>query len=134
MKKEKKKVYQRYMLRPIVYMTAFRLILSAIFIMIIVRFVKNPLGPTYASSFLAVLFLLGAFLVYLRSDGLGIPRMKYIRPKKKKDPVRNYGDMQDYIDEETVSFDELEDDEKDLVSLIASVINAGIFLILSFIV
>ena len=133
MRKEKKKVYQKYMLRPLLYMTAFRLMLSAIFIMIIVRFVKNPLGGQIAAAFLTLLFALGAFLVYLRTDGMRIPRMKYIRPKKKKDPVRNYGDMQDHIDEDLVSFDELEDDEKDFVSLVSALINAGIFLVLSFV-
>ena len=134
MKKEKKKVYQRYMLRPMIYMTFFRLMLSAIFIMIIARFVKNPLAASTAAAFLTLLFALGAFLVYLRCDGLRIPRMKYIRPKKKSEPTRSYGDMQDHIDEEVVSFDELEDDEKDFVSLAACVINMAVFLAVSLLI
>ena len=121
------------MLRPMVYMTFFRMMLAGIFLLIIRRFSKNPLAPSFACAFLAVLFALGAFLVYLRCDGMRIPRMKYIRPKKKKEPVRSYGDIEDHIDEEVVSFDELEDDEKDFVSLIAALINAFVFLILSFI-
>ena len=129
----KKKVYRKYMLRPMVYMTFFRMLLAGIFLLIIRRFSKNPFAPSFACAFLAVLFALGAFLVYLRCDGMRIPRMKFIRPKKKKEPVRSYGDIEDHIDEEVVSFDELEDDEKDFVSLIAALINAFVFLILSFI-
>lgn len=116
-----------------VYMTFFRMMLAGIFLLIIRRFSKNPLAPSFACAFLAVLFALGAFLVYLRCDGMRIPRMKFIRPKKKKEPMRSYGDIEDHIDEEVVSFDELEDDEKDFVSLIAALINAFVFLILSFI-
>ena len=42
--------------------------------------------------------------------------------------------MMDYTDEEIVSFDELEDDEKDICSLLANLICFVLFLILSFVV
>lgn len=132
MKKQKKKLYEKYMLRPILYMTATRMMVSFIFMLILVRFVKNAPGKDMVSAFLAVFFALISFLVYLRTDGLRIPRMKHIKTRRKKDPVRNYGDMEDHIDEEVVSFDELEDDEKDFCSLVSALINMALFLILSF--
>ena len=128
-----KGIYQRYMLRPIIYMTAYRLMLAAIFMLFLVRVVKNGPAPSMIAGFLTVLFALFAYLVYLRMDGLRIPRMKYIRPKKKADPLRHAASMTDHTDDDPgVSFDELEDDEKNLCSLLANVINFAIFLAASF--
>ena len=130
-----KGIYQKYMLRPVIYMTAYRTMLALIFYLIVERFVRNGLGPAMICTFLAVLFALFAYLVYLRMDGLGIPRMKYIRPKKKADAMRNMSDMADHIDDDPgVTFEELEDDEKNLCSLLANLINLVIFLVASFIV
>ncbi len=128
-----KGIYQRYMLRPLVYMAAQRLMVALIFLLALVRFVKNGPSPSMVAGFLTMLFALFAYLVYLRMDGLGIPRMKFIKPKKK-DPMRNFSDMTDHVDDEPqVTFDELEDDEKNLCSLLANLINLAIFLVLSFI-
>lgn len=127
-----KGVYQKYMLRPLIYMTAYRLMLALIFLLIIVRFVKGGPAPNMVATFLTVLFALLGYLVYLRMDGLGIPRMKFIRPKKKVDPLRHAASMTDYTDDEPVTFDELEDDEKNLCSLLANAINFVIFLAASF--
>ena len=128
------KRYQRYLLRPTVYLAATRLMLSGIVMLAIARFV--PKGPSMSmiAAFLAVVFALGAYLIYLRMDGLRIPRMKYIRPKRKKDPLRNFGDMSDYADEDPgVSFEELEAEERDLCSFLSNVFNLAVFLALSFV-
>ena len=122
---------KNYMLRPIAYMAATRLMLSLIFLLFLVRFVPNGPAPAMIAAFLTVLFALFAFLVYLRMDGLRIPRMKYIRPKKKKDPMRHFASMSDYTDEEPVSFEDLEPEEKDFCSLASSVINLIVYLVLS---
>lgn len=133
MKKEKKKLYQKYMLRPLLYMTATRLMIAGIFLLIIVRFVSKGQGAEAAAAFLTALFALIAFLVYMRMDGLRIPRMFHLKAKRKKDPVRNYGDIQDHIDEEAVSFEELENNEKDFCSLASALFCMAVFLILSFV-
>ena len=130
-----KGIYQKYMLRPLIYMAAYRLMLALIFMLIIIRFVKNGPAPNMIATFLMGLFALFSYLVYLRMDGLRIPRVKYIRPKKKPDPLRNVSSMADHADDEPgVSFDELEEDEKDFCSLFANLINFVIFLVASFIV
>lgn len=129
------KVYRNYMLRPLIYMTAYRTMLALIFLLLLRRFVTNGPDAAMIATFLAVLFALFAYLVYLRMDGLRVPRMKYIRPKKKPDPIRSAGDMADHVDEELgVTFDELEEDERDFCSLAANVINMVIFLVASFLV
>ena len=129
------KAYRKYMLRPLIYLTAFRTMLALIFLLLIKNFVTNGPSTAMIATFLAVLFALFAYLIYLRMDGLHIPRMKYIRPKKKSDPIRSAGDMADHIDDELgVTFDELEEEEKDFCSLAANLINLVIFLVASFLV
>ncbi len=126
------KTYKKYMLRPIIYMTATRLMLALIFLLGLSRLVSRGPAPAMIAAFLAMLFALFAFLVYLRMDGLKIPRVKYIRPKKKKDPMRHAFSMSDYTDEEPVSFEELDPEEKNFCSLVCNVVNLLVFLVLSF--
>ena len=129
------KIYKNYMFRPIIYMTATRLMAALIFLFALPYFVKNGPVSSIICAFLAMLFALFAFLVYLRMDGLRIPRVKFIRPKKKNDPARHFASMSDYTNEEPpVTFDELEPEEKDFCSLASSLVNLLIFLILSFVI
>ena len=126
-----KGIYEKHMLRPLIYLTAYRLMVALIFLLAMVRLIPNGPAPSLVAGFLTVVFALLAYLVYLRMDGLRIPRMKYIRPKKKADPL---GSMASHADDEPgVSFEELEEDERDFCSLIANLINLVIFLIVSFI-
>ena len=128
-----RKIYQKYMLRPLIYLTAYRLMVGMILLLALVRLVKNGPAPSMVAGFLTVAFALLAYLVYLRMDGLRIPRMKYIRPKKKPDPLRGVGSMADHADDDPgVSFEELEEDERDFCSLIANLINLVIFAAISF--
>ena len=127
------KIYKNYMLRPCIYMTATRLMAALIFLIGVQKLVKNGPAASMICAFLAMLFALFSFLVYLRMDGLRIPRVKFIRPKKKKDPTRHFASMSDYTDEEPpVTFDDLEPEEKDFCSLASSLVNLLIFLVLSF--
>lgn len=127
-----KKIYRKDMFRPIVYLTAFRLMISAILLLILTGYVPDGPSTAMVSGFLTVVFALFAFLVYLRMDGIRIPRIKYIRPKKKKDGLTL--SMHDHIDEEpSVSFEELEVDERDFCSLVANAVCFLVFLILSFV-
>lgn len=131
---KKFRIYQRYMMRPMIYLTAFRLMLALIVLLAIARFVPRGPAPAMIAAFLAVAFALLAYLVYLRMDGLGVPRVKYIRPKKKSDPLRHASSMADHTDDDPgVSFEELEEDERDFCSLIANLVGMIVFLIASFI-
>lgn len=131
---KKFRIYQRYMLRPLLYLAAFRLMVALIVLLAIERFVPRGPAPAMIAAFLAMVFALLAYMVYLRMDGLGIPRVKYIRPKKKNDPLRHAASMADYTDDDPgLSFEELEEDERDFCSLIANLIGMGIFLAASFI-
>lgn len=127
------RIYQRYMLRPLLYMTAKRLMLALIFLLGWLRFVPEGPAPVQITAFLTVLFALLAYFVWLRLDGMRIPRMKYIQPHRKN-PLRSVGDMADHTDDAPpVSFDELEEDERDFCSLMANAVNALLFLVLTFV-
>lgn len=131
----RKRILQKYMIRPLVYMTATRLMTAVIFLVAVDTFVKNGPAPAMTCGFLAALFALSSFLVYLRMDGLRIPRLKHLKTKKKKDPMRFASSMTDHIDEEAnVTFDELEENERDCVSLLSALINLIIFVACSFII
>ena len=131
----KRKIFQKYMLRPLLYMTATRLMTALVFLLAVSRFVKS--GPTSSmiAGFLAALFALFSYLVYLRMDGLRIPRIKHFKTKKKKEPVVTASSMTDHMDDDApVAFDELEEDERDWISFVSSAVNFVIFTVLSFII
>lgn len=135
MKKWLQKHWQGYMLRPLIYkaFTRFVLALTAALLwnhFVAPVFLLTPLA--YAFVFVGVFFAVCAWLNHLRMDGLKLPRLKL--PTLKKKPARSYGDIMDYTDEEVISFDELEDDEKDVCSMFANLICCLIFLLLSLIV
>lgn len=128
------KLFQRFMIHPLIYLTAFRLMVALIFLLALPRLVSNGPAPAMIAGFLTALFALFAYLVYLRMDGLRIPRVKYIRPKRRKDPLRSAASMSDYADEAPpVAFDELEPEERDLCSFLANLVNLVVFLVLSFV-
>lgn len=131
----KKNIYKKYMLRPLVYMTATRFMTALIFYLAVDRFINNGPSASMTAGFLAALFALFAYLVYLRMDGLRIPRMKHFKTKKKKDVLKYDASMTDHIDDDApVSFDELEEDERDFCSFFSSLINFIIFTLLSFLI
>ncbi|MBE5791433.1 MAG: hypothetical protein E7322_04650 [Clostridiales bacterium] len=131
----KKKIFQKYMTRPLVYMTITRLMTALIFLLAVTKFLNTRVTNSAVSGFLAALFALFAYLVYLRMDGLRIPRMKYFKSKKKKEPVITQSSMTDHLDDDApVTFDELEEDERDWISFVSSAVNFVIFTVLSFII
>ncbi len=126
-------IWQKYMLHPFLYMTATRLMVGAIFLLVLTRFFLKGPSASLISGFLAVFFALCAYLIYLRMDGMRIPRMKFLRPKKKADPMRSAGDIADHMDDDVpVPFDELENEEKDLCSFLSAFVGAVVFTACSF--
>ena len=131
-KKDKKKLFQKYMIRPTVYKAFSRFILALTASLLWDRFVNTAQlnMRAWAFVFFGVLFIVSAWLCYLRLDGVKLPRIK--KPEVKKKPVIRYGDLPDYVDEEIISFGELEEDERDLCCLIADVVLGIVFMVLSF--
>ena len=118
-----KDIYEPYMLRPMIYMAFTRFVLSLFAILLLDFF----LAPNAGRPIKSTLFLLGAafyavlaLIAWLRLDGLKLPSLLMMRVNPRKKPSRMYGDMIDYIDEKPeISFEELDDREKDLCILAA---------------
>ena len=132
-KKSKRKLFQKYMIRPTVYKAFSRFILALTASLLWDRFINMGLKNMrmWAFLFFGLLFIISAWLCYLRLDGMKMPRIK--KPEIKKKPIRTYGDLPDHIDEEIISFDELEEDERDMCCLIADLVLGVLFLALSLI-
>lgn len=125
--------WQRALLRPLIYMATTRFLAALVLLLFYNRFLASSLArPSSAALLLALAFALAAWLVYLRMDGAHIPRMKNVRFRRRKDPLRHYTDIGDHIDDAPPSADDLEDGERDLISLLSSLLCLAIFAALSF--
>ena len=133
MKNLLRKHFHRDMIRPLIYKVFTRFVMVLLIVLLWKQYLQ-PQTPhlTLPTVFpvVGMVFFLCAYLVYLRLDGLRIPRMKPLK-KPKKDPFRAYGDMADYLDEPPVSFDDLTKDEQDTCSLLANVICGILFFLAS---
>lgn len=134
--KKLKEIWRRELLRPMIYMTFTRFILGLFIALLADFFLSASAGRNLketlfllTSAVFAVLF----WIAWLRLDGIKLPKfmMKRINPRKK--PSRMYGDMIDYVDENAPeTFEDLEDNEKDVCILGADAACCILFLIISF--
>ena len=99
LKRIRRTLFQRDMIRPLIYKTFTRCILTLLVILLWNHFLQ-PRTPHIS---------------------LRIPRMKPLSPPKH-DPYRSYGDMADYLDEPAVSFEDLDQEEQDVCSLAANLV------------
>ena len=135
MLKRMRKLWQRYMLRPMLYKAFTRFIIGLCACLLWHEFVnvsKNPVMRSTAFLFMAALLAGAAWMSYLRLDGIRAWQFDKTLFDWKRPPVRSYGDMIDFVDEQPVQYDDLEDDEQCLCLFLADVICAVIFLIISF--
>lgn len=121
------------MIRPFIYMTFTRFILALTAALLIEHFINDPLRDisAFAFVFFGIFFAVLAWIAYLRLDGIKLPKFMMKRVNLSKKPAIKYGDMIDYTDEEIVSFEDLEDEEKDVCILLADIICAVLFLLIS---
>ncbi len=125
--------YEPYMRRPIIHMVFTRFILALFIVESAVYFLSPAVGRPIRGTvclLAAVFFGLMAWIVYLRMDGLQLPKLMMMRINPRKKPSRTYGDMIDYIDEKPeIGFEDLDDNEKDLCILAADLFCCIVFLI-----
>ena len=133
--KKFKEIYEPYMLRPMIYMTFTRFVLSLFITLLADFFISQNAGHSVKKEgffICAFLFALFAVIAWLRLDGVRLPQLLMMRVNPSKKPSRMYGDMIDYIDERPgISFDELDDSEKDVCILIADLFCFLVFIILA---
>lgn len=136
MKKPLRKIFKKYLIRPILHMLFVRTVLGLTAALLWNEFVNIKAAlpmRAFAFLFLGVFLLVMAWMAYLRLDGIKMPAFDKSLFEWKRKPRRTYGDMIDYVGEEVVSFDELEEDEKNLCRLAADLLCGIVFLMLSWV-
>ena len=128
--------FDREMIRPQIYKVFTRGIL-ALFAAQLAHFFLPAGGMLSSFSNLSLLlgfvFALSAVLAWLRLDGMKIPQAKLPRIKRKDPPFLN-GDLADHMDDEIVTFDELDQEEQNVCVLLADLILTVICFVLAAIV
>lgn len=125
-------IFEPYMVRPLIYMTFTRFVLS-LFILLLIDFFLSPKAgrPIKGTVFLlgSAVFAVLALIARLRLDGLRLPKLLMMRVNPRKKTSRMYGDMIDYIDERPeIAFEDLDDREKDICILAADLFCFIVFL------
>ena len=121
--------FRREFVRPTVYRAFTRLVYGTTATLLIDFFIKDALRPikSYGFTLCAALAALGAWLSYLRMDGMKLPRKPHIKLPKRKQPTFFYSDMAEHIDDELDNYDELEPEEQSLVLFVADLVAAAVF-------
>ena len=137
MKKLKAFFYRFYnedLLRPIIYKSFARFIYGLTVALLWDRFV-NLSGFVTARGFafpvIGAFFLMLAWFCYLRLDGVKVPRLFKDAPKKKRSKIHSYGDIADYADQHIVSFEELNEEQRELCILMADLVCGVLFLLIA---
>ena len=131
-----RKHFDREMIRPLIYKTFTRGIL-ALFAAQLAHFFLPEGGILSTFSGLSLLlgfvFALCAFLAWLRLDGLRIPQLRLPRIRRK-DPPFPAGSMADHMDDDIVTFDELDPEEQNVCVLLADLILSAVCFLLALVV
>ena len=120
------------MLRPFIYKVFTRGVLALLAAQLVHFFAPSswPLAAfSNLSLALGLLFALFAFLAWLRMDGLKIPHLKLPR-LKRTDPAFLKTDLADHLDDDLVSFEDLDPADRDFCVFLADLALMGICLLL----
>lgn len=119
--KNLRKIYKKYMIRPIIYKAFPRIIIGMLVAGLWNRFVnanqwRDMLGDAF--MLVGIFFVALAWFSFLRLDGMDNPFTKllsvFVNPKKKKTRMasRTTRHMVDYADEELTEYEDLSDEEQ----------------------
>lgn len=123
--------FHRYMIRPVIYQAFTRAVYTLLIVLLLHRFAGARLNVLFTAAF--AVYVLLSWVAWLRLDGAKLPDLdhKLFRRKKFRKP-QSYGDMADYLDQNPISFEELEQDERDICLLLANLAVALLSLLVSF--
>ncbi len=129
--------FARHMVRALIYKLFTRAVLTVFAVLVTEFFVGRP-SPLFTRAnlflFCALLWLAGAWISHLRMHGLKFPRFD-IQRFRRGDPLKNIGGgMADHIDDPVITYADLDDDEKDTVTLLCDLILFPAFVIVSLLV
>ena len=125
-----RKHYKKYMISPVITLTVVRVVIAVTAALLWHRFINRDglRGLDQATGIFGLFLLALAWFSYLGTDGVdgpaGMWRAHRKQREKKKEAGRSAGgDMSDYVDEEVVSYSELEEHEKKYCRLAANILS-----------
>lgn len=127
-----KNIFKEYMIRPLIYKVVTKSSIVFAICLIWDKFVNvsNFRSLTKDAFFvIGFIWMLFAWFQYLKLDGYTFQYIFREKQKKKRKHVQK--DMVDFVDEEVVSFDELEDEEKVVVNMLSNLATGLIFVLIS---
>lgn len=140
MVKKIRTIFEKYMIRPMLYQCATKVSIALVLCLLWDRFINRE---QYYSLVEFAFFVAGAFFLalawfqYLRLDGARIHHLMEEKQEKKKKKQHFTKDIVDFADEKIISFSELSDEERivcrflgDLLCAVLFLIPAGIALVL----
>ena len=132
-----KKQYHRYMIRPIVTKTITRTLIGLVIVLLWDKYVNvERIGVSrlgFGLGAVGIILMADAWFSYLHLDGLtpiDTAKKKFgVKNKKKKTKQSMGGDIADYLDEEIVPYEELDESEKAACQMAAFLISGMILVI-----
>ena len=135
MKEWIKKYYKPYLRQPIIVLTVVRTLIALVLALLWDRFLNADRlrSLDMATGTFGLILLALAWFSYLGMDGVdGLSKiLRFFRKEKRKKKGKKRsagGDLADYVDEDVVSFDELEDEEKRVCRFAANLLSGLIML------
>jgi len=123
-------MYQKYMLRPILYKSVTRVSVVAVLMLLWDRYVSDGTFTMWQAPAL----LMWAWVNYLRLDGVTIHHLgEEFKDMGKKKRFHSTKSIVDFADERIVSFEELEPEERTYCSMLSNLILGGALLIIGLI-
>ena len=127
-----KSIFKAYMIRPLIYKVVTKSSIILVICLLWNKFVNtsNVRSLTKDAFFvIGLIWVLFAWFQYLKLDGYTFQYVFRGKQKEKKKHIQK--DMVDFVDEEIVSFDELEDEEKVVVNMFSNLITGMIYVLIS---
>ena len=138
-----RKYFHKKLIRPIITKTVTKALIALAAVLVWDRFANvETVGISRLSiglSAVGLILVLMSWFSYLHLDGLTpIDQIKsrLLKPgRRKTKPARSRGgDIADYLDEEIIPYEDLEDDEKAVCRLVSYVLSGLILIVISFFV
>ena len=125
-------IFEKYMIRPMLYQCATKVSIALVLCLLWDRFINRE---QYYSLVEFAFFIAGAFFLalawfqYLRLDGARIHHLMEEKQEKKKKKQHFTKDIVDFADEKIISFSELSDEERVVCRFLGDLLCAALFLI-----
>ena len=129
--KKMRTIFSSVLIRPTIYRSVTRCAIMLVLLLLWDKYINKAGMPVVQDGcFVAAMVFFGlAWMAYLRLDG----EEKRQRSERKKKRKRLTGDIMDYADEHIVPFDELDEEQQMLCTLLSNLLSGIVYFIPSLI-